>query len=57
VLEAENLTVPRVDARHGMLVCTIADRRIHRLKDQLDRVAVRDVVKRLLLCDKLDMAR
>jgi len=40
-----------------MLVCTIADRRIHRLKDQLDRVAVRDVVKRLLLCDKLDMAR
>ena len=56
VFEAEHLAALRIDARHHMLDGAVLSRRIHRLKDQQDRMAVGRIEKLLLraqLCDML----
>jgi hypothetical protein len=54
VLEAEYLAALGIDAGHHVLDDTILSRRIHRLEDQQDRIAVscvEDLLQRTQLCD------
>ncbi len=55
VLEAEHLAALRIDPRHDVPDRAILARRVHRLEDQQDRVAVRRIKKLLLLAQPIDV--
>ena len=55
MLETEYLATLRVDSRHDVLNRAIFPRRIHGLKYQQDRIAVRGIEQLLLLAERLDM--
>ena len=55
VFEAEHLAALRIDARHDMLDRAVLARRVHRLEDQQQRIAVGGVEKLLLLAQFRDM--
>jgi hypothetical protein len=55
VLEAEHLAALRIDPGHDVPDGAVLPRRVHRLKDQQDRMAVRGVVELLLGAQLLDV--
>src|SRR5450432_519281 len=55
MLEAEHLAALRIDAGHYVFDRAVLARRIHRLEDQEQRVAVGSVEKLLMLAQLFDM--